>query len=307
MKCVKCGTELAADAKFCGECGTKVERGVFCPECGAKVAPGAKFCGECGYKLSSATEQKSTDKVEQEDERLPESEPDSGEEPSAICEIDWDGKAKIAEFSMALDDAQVTAIKVDMECLRETDNAKADRILLSDEAGFEEKFAAFKSVYEERIGVNCGEFPFFQDSCLIGLVDNSKAGTGKRGTLFTRLGMVVIDGDFPAAVEGKSPLSGIVPWKLFYIFSEPADDFYRLMKPVVASKSDKVDEAIRSALEEDIDKPNGRYNLLFRYNNVGVDKDDVAEFIDGIKTSLSSSRDETESNCTEEEEEEEED
>ena len=34
MKCSKCGAEVAENAKFCCECGTKVERELFCPECG---------------------------------------------------------------------------------------------------------------------------------------------------------------------------------------------------------------------------------------------------------------------------------
>lgn len=79
-KCVKCGSILPPNAKFCLECGEKiaptipadmvvcpecgntVAKGKFCPECGHKfvtvcpkcgkdVVPGAKFCLECGEKL----------------------------------------------------------------------------------------------------------------------------------------------------------------------------------------------------------------------------------------------------------------
>lgn len=78
--CVKCGAILPVNAKFCLECGEKVEptvaadmvicpecgktvvKGKFCPECGQKfvavcpacgkeIAAGAKFCLECGEKL----------------------------------------------------------------------------------------------------------------------------------------------------------------------------------------------------------------------------------------------------------------
>ncbi len=79
-RCSKCGASLPANAKFCLECGEKVQpaasagtilcpscghtvaRVKFCPECGhkfvtncpacgAELTPGAKFCPECGQKL----------------------------------------------------------------------------------------------------------------------------------------------------------------------------------------------------------------------------------------------------------------
>lgn len=78
-KCPKCGNALPENAKFCLECGAKIEqlgesemicphcgkktpKGKFCMECGGKlqlscpncgneIPQGAKFCLECGYKL----------------------------------------------------------------------------------------------------------------------------------------------------------------------------------------------------------------------------------------------------------------
>ena len=78
-KCPNCGNILPENAKFCMECGTKIEdindnemicpscgkktpKGKFCmecghplirkcPSCGAEIPPGGKFCLECGTKL----------------------------------------------------------------------------------------------------------------------------------------------------------------------------------------------------------------------------------------------------------------
>ena len=54
-KCKNCGSPLAQGAKFCLECGTKVEvaQTVTCPHCGATVQ-GGKFCLECGGSLIPA-------------------------------------------------------------------------------------------------------------------------------------------------------------------------------------------------------------------------------------------------------------
>lgn len=79
IKCPNCGKELPATAKFCFECGTRIEllyeneilcptcgkktpKGNFCvecgslllskcPNCGASLSVGSKFCTECGTKL----------------------------------------------------------------------------------------------------------------------------------------------------------------------------------------------------------------------------------------------------------------
>lgn len=49
--CPACGHANPADAKFCLECGTKLERGKACPACGHVNPPEAKFCLECGARL----------------------------------------------------------------------------------------------------------------------------------------------------------------------------------------------------------------------------------------------------------------
>jgi len=50
MKCPQCQHENPAGAKFCMECGARLE--YVCPQCGVKLPPGAKFCLECGTKIA---------------------------------------------------------------------------------------------------------------------------------------------------------------------------------------------------------------------------------------------------------------
>lgn len=50
--CPQCEAPLAANAKFCPECGAKIKGERHCTECGAKLAEGAKFCAECGTKAA---------------------------------------------------------------------------------------------------------------------------------------------------------------------------------------------------------------------------------------------------------------
>jgi class 3 adenylate cyclase/tetratricopeptide (TPR) repeat protein len=50
MICQQCQFENPAEAKFCNECGSKLE--LACPQC-SKVNPlGSKFCNECGHNLA---------------------------------------------------------------------------------------------------------------------------------------------------------------------------------------------------------------------------------------------------------------
>lgn len=52
VPCVKCGASLREGAKFCSECGSTQEK-AKCGNCQAELAPGAKFCPECGTKTES--------------------------------------------------------------------------------------------------------------------------------------------------------------------------------------------------------------------------------------------------------------
>ena len=54
MKCQKCQFENREEAKFCKECGTKLE--ATCRNCGSKNPSGSKFCDECGHNLTLPSE-----------------------------------------------------------------------------------------------------------------------------------------------------------------------------------------------------------------------------------------------------------
>ena len=51
--CPDCGTQLQAGAKFCFNCGKKIEPANVCPDCGTALPAGAKFCFNCGRRMSS--------------------------------------------------------------------------------------------------------------------------------------------------------------------------------------------------------------------------------------------------------------
>lgn len=52
VPCVKCGAQLREGAKFCSECGSSQEK-QKCAGCQYELAPGAKFCPECGAKTEA--------------------------------------------------------------------------------------------------------------------------------------------------------------------------------------------------------------------------------------------------------------
>ncbi|MGO9566603.1 MAG: adenylate/guanylate cyclase domain-containing protein [Desulfomonilaceae bacterium] len=59
MKCPECGHENREGAKFCDECGGKLE--LVCSECGKTNRVGAKFCDDCGHDLRKPKESKPLD------------------------------------------------------------------------------------------------------------------------------------------------------------------------------------------------------------------------------------------------------
>ena len=55
--CPDCGTQLQAGAKFCFNCGKKMDPPNACPDCGTALPAGAKFCFNCGKRLSNTCPQ----------------------------------------------------------------------------------------------------------------------------------------------------------------------------------------------------------------------------------------------------------
>lgn len=51
-KCPNCGATNSKNAKFCSECGGKINvEPLFCENCGAEMLASSKFCSECGAKI----------------------------------------------------------------------------------------------------------------------------------------------------------------------------------------------------------------------------------------------------------------
>src|SRR5262245_26440199 len=51
MKCPRCQAENKADARFCEDCGARLQ--AACPSCGTPLTPGKKFCWSCGAALTT--------------------------------------------------------------------------------------------------------------------------------------------------------------------------------------------------------------------------------------------------------------
>jgi len=51
--CPQCSAPLQSNAKFCPECGARINEKKHCTGCGAALEPGTKFCPECGAKSAT--------------------------------------------------------------------------------------------------------------------------------------------------------------------------------------------------------------------------------------------------------------
>lgn len=64
VNCPSCSAKIAANSKFCSQCGGKVEK--KCPGCGATHPLTAKFCSQCGTGLSGGNPPPPAKKEEKE-------------------------------------------------------------------------------------------------------------------------------------------------------------------------------------------------------------------------------------------------
>src|SRR5271166_215946 len=53
MNCPRCKSPVAAEQRFCSECGAALARS--CPSCGSAESATARFCGQCGTALIAST------------------------------------------------------------------------------------------------------------------------------------------------------------------------------------------------------------------------------------------------------------
>jgi hypothetical protein len=105
----QCGFENNLVAKFCNECGQKLE--MICLSCGQKNLPGSKFCNECGEPLAKPS--------------IPAPEPAS---PSYVPRTDFNNPQSYTPKSIA---EKILASRSAMEGER-----KQVTVLFSDVAGF---------------------------------------------------------------------------------------------------------------------------------------------------------------------------
>jgi class 3 adenylate cyclase/tetratricopeptide (TPR) repeat protein len=62
MICPECQTELPENARFCKQCGRKID--LTCSGCGKIVPPDSKFCGDCGHDLCRPVSPKDVPKID---------------------------------------------------------------------------------------------------------------------------------------------------------------------------------------------------------------------------------------------------
>ena len=275
MKCPNCGEEIPDTAKFCGECGTKIEKKVCCPECGNELKSGAKFCPECGTKVGSSADTSSSASKETKKE--------------AKATSPWGGMLNEEILTRQLDDTQREAVRSVL--LRFKNEHDCDRLLVRDKnmshednQAFREKFENFRKVVNKRFGFEAIESDVLQNTFAI--LDYGNEGTGRRATVFSTSGICVCGKEFPKLVDGE-PRGGIIPWVCFYQFSSPNNEkSYCLWDFMEMLRSDNVPDEMRDELKQESADPSSIPSNMMRFSNTGLDADAVEELIQNIKAAM---------------------
>ena len=228
----------------------------FCTECGNKLSDGAKFCESCGTRVAGGND----------------SSPIAKESCKACAQ------SKIPHISddnlhMMLEDEQVEKIKSELESLKK--DSDCERLHIAGERNFDELAGTFRAILKKR-GVD-GEVVEAAGPMAIALIDNSKSGLGKRGTLITRFGVIVLDQDVPN-FEDDAEIEGVIPWRLFAYFSAPYDsENYRLLDFKKLFSADEVDDEVKSELKS------GEADLMLRFGRTDLKESQIKDFVEFLK------------------------
>ena len=196
---------------------------------------------------------------------------------------DWESQLKMSDSSLVLDDEQTESVRFDLERLRREMDDES-RLVLATEPTFEQKLENICKVLSERIEEGPGgEWLDVLRSSSIGFFDNGKSGLGRRGTLFTKFAIIVIDKEYPTIIDGE-PV-GIVPWKFFYKLGKPENQSsYCLFDMKDLNTSPAVSDEIKTMLNGE----SKDIKLLFRFGTegVGLTEKAVLKFMENLKGSI---------------------
>ena len=229
----------------------------FCTECGNKLSEGAKFCESCGTRVVGGNDSSPVAK-----------------ESCKACDQFRIPHISNDNLFMMLEDEQVEKIKSELESLKE--DSDCERLHIAGERKFDELVGTFRAILKKR-GVD-GDVVETAGPMAIALIDNSKTGLGKRGTLITRFGLIVLDQDVPN-FEDDAEIEGVIPWKLFTYFSAPCDnENYRLLDFKKLFAADEVDDEIKSEIRK------GEADIMLRFGRTGLKEDQIKDLVEFLKS-----------------------
>ena len=229
----------------------------FCTECGNRLSDGAKFCESCGTRVVGATDNGSSVKVAAES-----------------CVKSHIPHISEENLHMMLEDGQIERITSKFESLKE--DSDCERIHIVGERDFDDLVGTFRAILKKR-GVD-GDVVEAAGPMAIALIDNSKSGLGKRGTLITRFGLIVLDQDVPN-FEDDSEKEGVIPWKLFACFSAPYDQGnFRLLDFKKLFLAEEVDDEIKSEIKK------GEADLMLRFERTGLNDAKIKDLMEFLKS-----------------------